>query len=274
MVALAPDLTEVVFALSAADRLVAVAEAADFPDEARRLPRVDPASLESILAHRPDLVLATTAGNDPRIIARLSGLGVRTCTVDPTSLGRVAEGFRLVAEVLGVPDRGKDVEESFARRVREARSRARSLVPRNGLYIVWWQPLMVAGPGTFHHDLLAAAGIANLAPAGAGRYPRVNPELLLDPRVELLVAPDEVETRIGFRSLAGKPVGRRLRSGNVPMLWVAADAASRPGPRLAEALEHLVEMRSAQESSPPRLPDPGSGFLHPPQRGTRRDSRG
>ncbi len=249
MVALAPDVTEIVFALSAADRLVAVPQAADYPEEARRLPHIDPASIESILAHRPDLVLATTAGNDPRIVGRLSALGVRTFTVDPTSLRRVADGFLLVSDALGVPARGRELEREFSSRVARARARAAALLPCTGLYIVWWQPLMVAGPGTFHHDLLGAAGLANLAPGGAGRYPRINPELLLDPRLDVVVVPDESDMRGGLARLAGDPVGRRLVSGDVAVLWLAADPASRPGPRLAAALEQLVEMRSGDVPS-------------------------
>ncbi len=245
MVALAPDVTEIVFALSAGDRLVAVPATANYPEEARRLPHIDPGNVESILAHRPDLVLATTAGNDPRIVSRLSALGVRTVTVDPTSLERVAESFLLLSDVLGVPSRGRELERDFSSRVAKARVRAAALPSSAGLYVVWWQPLMVAGPGTFHHHLLAAAGVANLAPGGAGRYPRINPELLLDPRLDTVVVPDEPEMRTAFARLAEKPMSRRLLSGGTAMLWLAADPASRAGPRLAEALEQLVDARFA-----------------------------
>lgn len=245
VVALAPDVTELVFALGVEDRLVAVPQTADYPEEARRLPHIDPANVESILAHRPDLVLATTAGNDPRIVGRLADLGVRTFTVDPTSLRRVAEGFLLVSEALGVAARGRELERVFSFRVTRARANAAALPLRTGLFIVWWQPLMVAGPGTFHHDVLGAAGLANLAPGGAGRYPRINPELLLDPRLDTVVVPDELELRTGYARLAREPVGRRLTSGDVQVLWLTADPASRPGPRLVDALEQLVELRSS-----------------------------
>lgn len=267
VVALAPDVTEIVFALDAADRLVAVAGTADFPVAASRLPHVDSTNVEAILAYHPDLVLATTAGNDPRTVSRLSSLGIRTCTVDPTSLERIVEGFRLIAEVLGIPDRGGELADSFGRRIHAARSRARALTPKGGLYIVWWQPLIAAGPGTFHHDLLAAAGIVNLAPGGAGRYPRLNPELLLDHRLEVVVAPDDEDSRTGFTRVAAAPVGRRLGSGRVALLWLPADPASRPGPRLADALEELVEKRLAGELAltrplnqgfVPPLPTPGA----------------
>lgn len=247
VIALAPDVTEIVCALGAADRLVAVAETADFPAVVRQLPRIVPTSVESILAYRPDLVLATTAGNDPRTVSRLLSLGIPTCTVDPTSLERIAEGFRLIAEVLGIPEQGRDLAESFALRVHGARARARALTVKRGLYVVWWQPLIVAGPATFHHDVMAAAGIRNLAPDGAGRYPRISPELLLDRRLEVVIAPDDEDSRAGFGRLVATPVGRRLRSGEASLIWLPADPASRPGPRIADALDALVNQRMVGE---------------------------
>lgn len=247
VVALAPDVTEIVFALFAADKLVAVAETADFPPPVRHLPRCNPASIEAILAYRPDLVLATTAGNDPRVVRRLGETGLRTVTVDPTSLARVADGFRLIGEVLGEGTRGRQLADSFLKAVAAARAHAATLPSCTGVYVVWSQPLLAAAPGTFHHDLLAAARVTNLAPAGGGRYPPLNPEILLDRRLDLLIAPDDPDIRAGLRHLSEQPAGRRLRSGDLPVLWLAADPASRPGPRLLEALEQLVDLRMALE---------------------------
>lgn len=251
VVTLAPDVTEIVFALSAGSRVVAVPATANFPDEVRRLPRVDPQSPESILAHRPDLVLATTAGNDPRVVDQLRVLGMRVLTVDPISLSRIAASFSLIGRALGLPEKGHQLEARFRSQVEAARRRMADLPPLTGLYVVWWQPFMVAGPGTFHHDLLAAAGITNLAPAGAGRYPRLNLETLLDSRLEVIVIPDEDELRVGFQQVTKSAAGRRLRSGDVATLWLPADPASRPGPRLANALAHLVASRLGLPLSSP-----------------------
>ena len=92
-------------------------------------------------------------------------------------------------------------------RCAQAGAAAAALPRRGALYVVWWEPLIVAAPGTFHDDLLRRAALANLAPAGAGRYPRVDPELLLDPRLEVVVAADEPDLRAGFARTAATPAG-------------------------------------------------------------------
>src|SRR5215510_732766 len=60
IVALAPNLTEIVFALGAGDRLVGVSEYSDYPEAARKIPRVGGLEVdaEKVAALRPDLVLA------------------------------------------------------------------------------------------------------------------------------------------------------------------------------------------------------------------------
>ena len=66
IVSLAPNLTEILYALGLESRLVGVTDYCDFPPAAQSKPRVGQVispSLEKIVALNPDLVLGTTAGN-------------------------------------------------------------------------------------------------------------------------------------------------------------------------------------------------------------------
>jgi ABC-type hemin transport system substrate-binding protein len=247
VVALAPDVTEMAYALGAGGSVVAVPASADFPPAARRLPHVDPSDTEAIVALRPDLVLATTAGDDPRVIARLRELGVRVLTADVTSFATLAGACRDFGRALGRPAAGDRLAAEVEALCARADAAAAPLPHRRALYVVWWDPLIVASPGTFHDDLLRRAGLVNLAPPGGQRYPRANPELLLDPRLEVVVAADEPDLRAGFARVAGTAAGARIASGAVRVIWLPADPASRPGPRLPQALEALVAARERME---------------------------
>lgn len=244
IVPLMPDVTELVFALGAGERVVAVPPAADHPEAVARLPRVVPGDIESIVAARPDLVLASTAGSDPRLVERLTELGFAVFTADVTSCERLAEASRLVGRAVGNAEEGATLAGAIAERCRAVDARAASLPERRALYVVWFEPLIVAAPGTFHDDLLRRVRLVNLAPSAAGRYPRVDPELLLDPRLEVVVAADEPDLRDG---LERSRLNGRMRAGSVRVHWLPAAPASRPGPRLPEALEALL---AAREASP------------------------
>jgi len=256
-VPLAPDVTELAFALGAGPLVAAVPAAADFPAEAAQLPHVSPTDTEAIVALAPDMVLATTAGNDPRVVRRLRELGIRVCTTDVTSFARLADACRLAGEVLGLPEQGERLAREVGERTSRATEEARALPLERALFVVWWDPLIVAAPGTFPDDMLGRARLVNLAPGSAGRYPRVDPELLLDPRLEVVVAPDEPDLREGFARITASPAGSRLAAGDLKVIWLPADLADRPGPRLPAALEALVSARTAGERQ-------GSGRPHNP----------
>src|SRR6478609_10204423 len=77
IVSLLPSLSESVCALDACTRLVAVDDYSDFPEAVRRLPHVggmEDARVESIVALKPDLVLAPTSS---RALPRLEALGLK-----------------------------------------------------------------------------------------------------------------------------------------------------------------------------------------------------
>lgn len=245
IVALAPDVTELAFALGCGNRLVAVSEAADFPSEAMSLPRVASTDLESIVSFTPDLVLATTAGNDPRVVDRLRSLGVPVFVADVNSCADLADTYRLLGPVLGAETTARRLASEARATCDAVAARGDRLAPRSALYVVWFAPVIVAGSGTFHDDLLRLAGLRNAAPPAAGRYPRLTPELLLDPTLEAIVAPDEPEVRDGYRHLLREPAGRRLADGEVHVFWIPADLANRPGPRFPGAIQQLVTLREA-----------------------------
>src|SRR5215470_16207350 len=109
VVTLAPNLTEIVFALGAGDRLVGVSEYSDYPEAARAIPRVgglevDP---ERVAALRPDLVLAIAEGNAQGAVRALQATGLPVTVTPSGSLDAVLQSVRLVAERLGIPDEGR-----------------------------------------------------------------------------------------------------------------------------------------------------------------------
>src|SRR5262249_13921193 len=109
IVTLAPNLTEIVFALGAGKELVGVSEYSDYPPEAQSLPRVGglDVSAERVVSLSPDLVLATPEGNAKGPVMALIAAGVPVLLVPGGSLDGVLEGIRLVAERLGREGEGE-----------------------------------------------------------------------------------------------------------------------------------------------------------------------
>ncbi len=110
IISLAPNLTEIVYALGLQDRLVGVTTLCDYPPAAREKPKVGDVlnpSLEKIVQLQPDVVLGTTAGNRRATVDALERLDVPLYGVDARSVEGIFDSIRHLAELTRVPKRGE-----------------------------------------------------------------------------------------------------------------------------------------------------------------------
>jgi iron complex transport system substrate-binding protein len=241
IVALAPNLTEIVFALGAGTALVGVSDYSDYPPAARSIPRVGglEVSAEKVASLRPDLVLATREGNARGPVSALSAAGLRVLVLPTGSLDAVLESIRLSGEALGRREAAARLVDSLARRRAAVRARSAGRPRPKTILLVWPDPPQAAGGGTFLDDVLTDAGAENLLRARPG-WPVVSPEYLTTASADVLVLPASPENRPIFeRSLSGGALSRGA-IGRARVVWMDEAALSRPGPRVFDALEELA----------------------------------
>jgi iron complex transport system substrate-binding protein len=234
VVTLAPSLTDTVLALGAKDVLVGVSRFDERP-EVRTLPRVggfvDP-SVEAVVALKPDLVLVQPGAGNQRPVEAIASLGVPVLALRLGSVDDVLVALRATARALGHAEKG----EALARGLEEARARVRALsagLPAvRALFVYGFQPLVVAGPGSFADELLRDAGGTNVAEDAGRPYPVWSVERALGARPDVVLdATRGMEGQEGLRDLPG------LRGAR----WVTlpSPALLHPGPALDQGLEEL-----------------------------------
>ncbi len=242
VVTLAPNLTEIVFAIGAGKTLVGVSEYSDFPREARSLPRVGglEVSTERVVSLHPDLVLATPEGNAKGPVAALAAAGVPVLAVPGGSLAAVIVGIRAVGRRLGRAGDADRLAANLERRREAVRaSVSRSKRRPRAVLIIWPDPPQAAGGGTFLNDLLTEAGAENLL-AGREGWPLVSPEWLATAPIEVLVVPESEETRSAYeRAFAAGPLSRGAAAA-ARVVRIDESVLTRPGPRIFDALETLA----------------------------------
>ena len=255
--ALAPSAAEILFALGAADRVVAVSDFAGDLPEARGKARTGgfTPDLERVVALAPDLVVASRDGTDRASFEALKRLGLRVLATAASSLEGVLEDVRTVGEAIGEEERAARLVEDARRRIAAAEARARArrasgAAPTSVLVVIWPDPPVVAGPSTFVGDLLRRALLVNVVPASAGEWPRVSYETLAAWNPDILVRPRTAENAEvfsrAFLSDARWRLTPAVREGRVVTLpgnWI-----ERPGPRLVDALERLAELTSVEKA--------------------------
>jgi iron complex transport system substrate-binding protein len=238
IVSLAPNLTEMLFALGAGDRVAGVTRFCDAPSEAARKPRVGDMlapDLESILGLRADLVVMTVEGNRRETLRRLEGLGIPVFVSNPRGIDGVRVAMRRLGALLGCSARAHHVDDSTAAIRDSIRAHPPARRDQRLLMFVSVRPLMVAGPGSFIDSLIREAGGINAAAALHGAYPVLSREALLELDPDVIVLPDDM---LGGDPEALYPEWRHLRAvRGKRVIRLNADLVLRPGPRVFRGLQ-------------------------------------
>ncbi|MHB8874784.1 MAG: ABC transporter substrate-binding protein [Myxococcaceae bacterium] len=234
MVTVAPSLTETVIALGAADLLVGVSRFDELP-EVSKLPRVggfiDP-SVEAVVALAPDLVLVQPSPPNKRAVEKIAALGVPVLAVPMETLAATLEAIREIGRALGRSSRA----EALVKEIQTARATLRAGVkgrkPLRVLFIYGFEPLVVAGPGSFAAEFLADAGAVNAAADATAAFSVYSVESAVRSRPDVVI--DAADISFGWEKLAALPGLREARWTRVP-----SQDLLHPGPKLAQGLREL-----------------------------------
>jgi len=275
---LLPSATEIIAELGLIDSLVGVSEECRWPPEVVGKPvvtaaRFDPSSLSSLeidaavrasLADGGSLYAVDAdliAELDPDLIvtqdlcavcavssAELSDacpVGADVLSLDPRTLGEVADSVRQLARRLAVPTAGERIADRMTGVIEEAVERVRDLPVRRVFFAEWldppfcaghWLPEMIGLAGG--QDVIGTAGIPSRS---------VTWEEVLALRPELVV--------LGPCGFDAEEAAQRADGleFSCPAVVVDGDSYfSRPGPRLADGVRQLAHL-----FHPDRVPDPG-----------------
>ncbi len=252
IVSTAPNFTEVLFSLGAGDRVAAVSDYCQYPEEARSRPRVGgPFNLnfERMLSLRADLVLLPKSLSGAAERTRALGLPVLQLPNETVSdlLGAI--------EALGLVTETAEAASLLLARLRAELDRPPPPGPPvRALIVVFRAPdglqdLTVASRDTFLSELLTRAGGQNLMGSSISRYPRMSKEevVALDPEVilDLTFTASPEKTPAIWSQL---PSLKAVRLGRV--VPYPDPTATIPGPRLVETLRRFRQFLHPQEASP------------------------
>jgi iron complex transport system substrate-binding protein len=243
IVTFAPANTEILFALGLGDRVVGVSgRYDDYPPAARGIEEVGGSTgvepnLEKVVSLRPDLLLATSGGDEWK--RRLRQLGITVFSIDATSFDDVLHDIRTVGRLTGADQPAAALTANMAAEAAEVKARVGS--PVSCFYEVYYQPpVYTVGPGSFVFSLLELAGCDPVTANLRTQYPQVSVEAIVkaDPAVYLvdsLSAPSvaAVGKRPGYDALSA------VRDHRVVI--IDSDLVTRPGPRVVEGLRELAD---------------------------------
>lgn len=255
IVSLAPSLTEIVFAVGAETSLSAVTDYCDYPVAAKTLPSIGKGAnpdIEKIISFMPDLVLMTTEGNQKNAGLKIMELGLGVYVSNPLTLKDIASDIRNIGMLAGCSGQAEAVAMKFDVEL-ERIENIKGIKPRL-IYLVWSDPIIPAGSGTYIDDLITAAGAFNVASEAGTRWPRISMETILawEPEI-ILLSRDEKWSGGIADSFSGEGWERILAVRNERVYFIDENTINRPSPRILEAVrfvhEKVMEYRAEQEEA-------------------------
>ena len=122
IVSVAPNVTEILFALGLEDRLVGVSVYCQYPPEALKKEKIggymNP-SLEKIVALRPDLVIGIAEGELRTFVDKLASLKVPVYITNPRDALEVLTSIRKIGEVTFAREAASRIVRSMEERIRK-----------------------------------------------------------------------------------------------------------------------------------------------------------
>lgn len=241
IVSLAPHVTETLFAAGAGAQLVGAVDYSDYPEAAKRVPRVGGYSkldLEAVAALKPDLVVGWASGNSPAHIEKLRALGIPVYLAQPERIEDVAKSLERFGELAGTQTAAQAAATAFRSRLATLRAQYSTRPAVRTFYQIWKQPLMTVGGNQMISDVIRLCGGENVFADLKPLAPKVTIEAVLAVNPEVIVAsgmgearPEWLDDWRQWKTLTA------VKHDN--LFFIPPDLIQRHTPRLAEGAEQL-----------------------------------
>ena len=261
IISLAPGITEILFAAGLGDRVVGVTTFCDFPEEAGKKPKIggmSNPSLEAVISLKPDMVVMTTDGNPREFEQRLRSMKINTHVFKALKLSELPDGIRKIGNALDEKKRfdslALEIEisiDKFRGQGIPAEQSVPGALPKGPdgpsggrssgekvLFIVWPEPLIVAGRGTAIDDAIQLLGLVNIAGDAKSRYPKYSLEEIFrrSPDVIFIGKGHEDMRKLSSNLLKRISLVPAVRDKKV---FYVSDSLYRLGPRVVKGMEEL-----------------------------------
>ncbi len=253
IIALAPSSVEIIAALDASDRLVAIGSFCHYPPEVTKLPKVgglfDP-DLEAVLRLRPDLIVMRGENKELRRLCEDGGISIYEDSTE--ALGDIFRTINEFGKLLDCQERA----EQLSRAMRGELDRITKAVtgrPRPRVLFVIGRrspeslaSIITASNGTFVQEMIEYAGGENVFANLAIEYPEVSLEGILSAQPEVVFdampesePSDALDARIKaqWRQLGAFPAVEHDR-----IYVLTDDALLTPSHRVVRTISRLAKL--------------------------------
>ncbi|SCY37510.1 ABC transporter substrate-binding protein [Desulfoluna spongiiphila] len=246
VVSLAPSITEIVFSLEKGSFLTGVTRYSDYPEAAKKLPRVGSyirPELETIVSLKPDLCLAVKDGNPEKVVERIKAFGIPVYTVNPDGIDTIIRSINEIGDLLNATYKARAITGAMEAQLASIDRAIAGVAHKPRLFFqIGISPIVSVGTHTFLDEMIRRAGGENIVTSKTP-YPRFSKEQVLALAPEMIIITsmarnDDFESvKQGWESWPSLPA---VQMNNIHI--VNSDILDRPTPRVVDGLAMLAAL--------------------------------
>ncbi len=243
-VVISPEITEIISALGAGDRIVGISAECVFSEEMQDKEIVGnfgAINMEKILALAPDIVFASALEQEA-IAHDLRKLGIRVESSYPTSISEMLFEITRIGEIIDLKQEAHNLADSLAKEIALIKAAAKGL-PRPRIYLeIYRDPLMSVADNSFVGELIETAGGDNIFERLERDYSRVKAEDVINqqPQIMICYSQDSLQNILARKGWAEIPAIKDR------MIFfeedIDPDLIQRAGPRSIAGMRRLAEI--------------------------------
>lgn len=242
IVSLAPNLTEIVYAVGAGNRLVGDTEYCDYPAAAKSVAKIGDTmhpSIERIIALRPQLVLVSTASQLEAFTKQLDQQKIAVYVTNPGSVEEIFHSIQTLGDILDTQAQATALVSELRKRADAVEAAIKPVKALKVFYQVAGEPLYTIGREAYLTDLVRRAGGVSVTADVPGAFPRFSDEAALAARPEAIILPTGGSMG-SANSTVAPPLSNSPAVLSNRVYKINDDHLSRPGPRLIDGLEEMA----------------------------------
>lgn len=244
IISLAPSNTEILYALGAEDKLVACTRYCDFPEEAKKKPRIGgwlDINDELVREFEPDLLLTSTFVQS-KITEKYKKSKMNIVSLMPTTLKGVFDSILKIGSLVGKENEALKLTDSMKTKFNEIQNKSRSN-NKSKVYIEeWHNPPTVSG-NWVPNIVKIAGGKYDLIKAGVHSKEVTTQQMReYDPEI-IVVSICGMADKVPKEWITKRKGWENLNAVKNDRVYVFDDSwLNRPGPRLVVGAEKLCEI--------------------------------
>jgi len=247
IVSLAPNLTEILFALGLDEQIAGVTIFSDYPPAAMKKRKIGSfwqPNIEAVIAAKPDLVVTLEFPQQKEAARRLRRLGCNCLTVNIEKVGDLFEAIDRIAEATGKDAEAAELASNLRSRLDVLSASAAKYERAKVLWVIAREPLRVAGRDTFVNELIELAGGENAIGRTVHKYPPIGSEQVIASAPDVIIEPAMGSKTVSEQQKEALRYWSRFK--NVPAVAngriyvISPDTVCRLGPRLHQGVETVA----------------------------------